>query len=347
MTKFIGRKYLILLFSLLSANPRASADTIELANGLTLKTEQVKAEENLNSFQYGLVKVNTTYSPIKNLKLDSEEKYKLLPESLFVSDAHASLPSIDENIFTVGRRAHEALRSAIRFEDVRPFISNDAYQNLIAKRNEGSKEMLVLQLLRTSIPEEIEIIQTKIKGDLAWVVARGKMHGQLFWGILSLTRENGDWKLAEETWYGNNQYQPIMVKNMTKASDFLKQINEKPGSDFISWVDKAGQPRSTLPLENGRIKTPKRSFCFFFFYDPEKTKKVSSETPLAIAPSPDMHIVWPTGLRHDPKVYQGDNADGFDVSIAADKDGYYPNKMNLRMPKGKPKEIYVGVLVAF
>lgn len=207
--------------------------------------------------------------------------------------------------------------------------------------------MLVLQLLRTSIPEEIEIIQTKIKGDLAWVVARGKMHGQLFWGILSLTRENGDWKLAEETWYGNNQYQPIMVKNMTKASDFLKQINEKPGSDFISWVDKAGQPRSTLPLENGRIKTPKRSFCFFFFYDPEKTKKVSSETPLAIAPSPDMHIVWPTGLRHDPKVYQGDNADGFDVSIAADKDGYYPNKMNLRMPKGKPKEIYVGVLVAF
>ena len=125
---------------------------------------------------------------------------------------------------------------------------------------------------------------------------------------------------------------------------------EENSSDFIRWVDQAGQPRSSLPLAYGKIQTPKRSFCFFFFLDPDKSKKKTANEygrMIEVEPSPDVHVVWPSGFRHDPKVYESDNDEGFDVSVAADKDGYYPNKMNLRMPKGKPREIYIGFLMNF
>ncbi len=345
-----GRKYLLLLISLLSANPRASADTLEFANGQSMQTEQINPQETANNFQYGIVKVNYTSTAVTNLKLGEKEEYKILSDSIFVTEAHAATTPVDQNIFTAGQRAHDALRSAIRFKDVEPFISKDAYQALLTqKRNSNGKELMILQLLKNSIPSSVEIIQTQVKGDLAWAVARGKMNGQSFWGILALSNEEGNWKLIEETWYGN-QTKPVSIKTSRTADEFLKEVNNQPGGDFIRWVDKAGQPKSSLPLEYGTISTPKRSFCFFFFLDPDKSKKKTADENgrmVEVEPSPDVHVVWPTGFRHDPKVYEGNNSEGFDVSVAADKDGYYPNKMNLRMPKGKPREIYVGFLMNF
>jgi hypothetical protein len=349
MKRLLGSKYLLVLVSLLWANPRAWGDTLEFGNGQTMQTEEINPAETIKNFQYGLVRVNYTSAAVKSLKINGDESYKILPGDLFVSDAHASASSLDKNIFTAGRFAHEALRSAMRFEDVRPFITQQAYENLVSKRNDGSKELLILQILRTTIPDQIEIVQTQIKDDTAQAVARGKINGQDFWGTLTLERQDGKWKLAQETWYGNES-KPVFVKNIRTADDFLNQINDQPDKNFVKWVDSAGRPKSTLPLEYGKIRTPKNSFCFFFFLNPQKhEKKDASDTiPLVSAiPSPDMHIVWPSGLRHDPKVYEGNNSDGFDVSVAADKDGYYPNKMNLRLPSGKPREVYVGFLMAF
>ena len=348
-----SRKYLLLLISLLSANPRASADTLEFANGQTMQTQQINPQETANNFQYGIVKVNYTSAAVSSLKLGEKEGYKLLPaDSIFVTEAHAATTPLDQNIFTAAWRSHDALRSAVKFKDVEQYISKNAYQELLVqKRNSSGKELMILQLLKSSIPSEIEIIQTQIKGDLAWAVARGKMNGQSFWGVLSMANEEGNWKLVEETWYGN-QFKPVVIKTDRTADDFLKQVNNEAsnGGDFIRWVDKAGQPKSSLPLEYGKISTPKRSFCFFFFLDPDKTKRKTADENgrmVEVEHSPDMHVVWPTGFRHDPKVYEGDNNEGFDVSVAADKDGYYPNKMNLRMPKGKPREIYIGFLMNF
>lgn len=351
MKPHIGRKYLFLLMTLLSANPKAFADTLEFANGKSMQTEQINPQETANNFQFGMVKINYTSAAVTSLKLGEKEGYKILPDSIFVTEAHAAATPLDQSVFNAGQRAHEALRSAIRFKDVEQYISKNAYQELLTqKHNSNGKELMILQLLKASLPSHIEIIQTQMKGDLAWVVARGKMNGQDFWGILSLVKEEGNWKLVEETWYGN-QSKPVIITASRTANDFLKDVNmTSSDSDFIRWVDKAGQPKSSLPLEYGRINTPKKSFCFFFFLDPGKNKKkITNDTEIAAAetPSPDMHVVWPTGFRHDPKVYQGDNADGFDVSVAADKDGYYPNKMNLRMPRGKPREIYIGFLMSF
>lgn len=342
-------KYLLMVVCILCASSQALADTLEFANGQTMQTEHINPEETANNFQYGLVKINYTSSAVTKLTIPKKEVLQIIPDALFVTEAHASHSPIDHNILTLGQRAHEALRTALRFEDVRPFLTAEAYQSLLSKRSEGSKEILVLQLLKASIPDDITIVQTQINGKTAVVIARGRMNGQDFWGTLTLMKEDGQWKLAQETWYGN-QSTPVIVKNMRKAEDFLNQINDRPVNNFISWVDDVGRPRSTLPLEYGRIKTPKKSFCLFFFIDPEKSRKKNTNDfgPIVTAtPSPDLHIVWPSNVRHDPKVYEGDNDEGFDVSIAADKDGYYPNKINLRMPKGKPREVYVGILMAF
>ncbi len=349
MKRTLGGKYLLVLVSLLSANPRAWADTLEFANGQTMETQQINPQETAKNFQYGLVKVNYTSAKVTNLKMTNKENYKILIDGLFVTEAHALSSPVDQNIFTAGQRAHQALGNALRFEDVKPFLSKEAYQSLVNKRNDGSKELLILQILRTTVPEDIEIIQTEINQDLAQAIARGKINGKDFWGTLSLVREDGQWKLAQETWYGHENI-PIIVKNMRSAQEFLDNINVSSDTNFVNWVDSAGRSKSTLPLERGKIRTPKDSFCFFFFLNHKRhaKKDQNDATPLLSAiPSPDMHVVWPSNLRHDPKVYEGHNADGFDVSVAADKDGYYPNKMNLRMPSRKPREIYVGFLMSF
>ncbi len=348
--KSISRgKYLLVLVSLLWANPRVLADTLEFANGQTMETEQINPQETAKNFQYGLVRLNYTTTKVTNLTIANNEPYKIAPDALFVSDAHALPLTVDQNIFTAAYRAHEGLRTALSFEDAKPFLTKEAYQSLVNKRQDGSKELLVLQILKSSIPQQIHIVQTKISSEFAWAIARGKINGKDFWGNLALAYEDSRWKLAQETWYGN-ETNPVIVKNMRNADDFLQEINASTDADFVNWVDSAGRPKTTLPLEQGKIRTPKNSFCFFFFVNPKKqNKKDTDDTMPALAaiPSPDMHVVWPSNVRYDPKVYEGDNADGFDVSVAADKDGYYPNKMNLRLPKGKPREIYVGVLMSF
>ncbi len=342
-------KYFLVIVSMFWATPQALADTLEFANGQTMQTEHINPAETANNFQYGIVKINYTSAAVTKLTLPQKENLQIVPDALFTTEAHASLTPIDQNILTVGHRAHEALRTALRLEDVRPFLTTQAYQVLVNKRNAGSKELLILQLLKSSIPEDITIIQTQLNDNTATVLARGRMNGEDFWGTLILAKEEGQWKLSLETWYGN-QNTPIIIENLAKAENFLNQINDRPANNFITWADAVGRPKSTLPLEYGRIRTPKKSFCLFFFIDPEKSKKKNTNdlAPIVTAtPSPDLHIVWPSNVRHDPKVYEGDNDEGFDVSIAADKDGYYPNKINLRMPKGKPREVYVGLLVAF
>ncbi len=343
-------KYLLVLLSLLSATPRVWADTLKFANGQSMQTTEINPEETVNNFQYSIVKINYSSSPVTNLTFNEEQDSTFVPDALIATKAHAAILPLEQNVFTAGRFAHEALRTAMRFEDIRPFLTKDAYQALANKSQDGSKELLVLQLIKNSIPQQIDIIQTKVKDDLAWAIARGKMNGQDFWGTLALAREDGKWKLVQESWFGN-QTKPIVVQNMRNAQDFLNQVNDRPAKEFVKWVDAAGRPKSTLPLEYGRIKTPKDSFCFFFYLNPEKHAKPDvNDTTVRVTAiaSPDLHIVWPSsGVRHDPKVYEGSNAKGFDVSIAADKDGYYPNKINLRMPSGKPKEVYVGFLLSF
>lgn len=340
----------MVLISLLSASPRTWADTLEFANGQTLQTEKINPSETTKNFQYGPVRINYTNEDVTHLKLPEPDKYKVLPENLLVTDAHASVLSIDQTVFSAGYRAHEALHAAIRFKDVQPYLTKTSYQGLLDKLGDGSRELLILQLVKTSIPDRIDIIQTQVKGDLAWAVARGKIKGKDFWGTLALAREEGGWKLIQETWYGN-ETRPVIIKTLHEAGDFVDKVHEKDGTEFIKWVGNTGKPKTTLPLEYGKIRTPKDSFCFFFYLNPKQHKNFTGDDTspvIAAKASPDMHLIWPTsGVRYNPNDRAHAKSDSMGVSVAADKDGYYPNKMNLRLPGSKPKEAYVGFLLSF
>lgn len=342
------KECLLLTLILISSASKAMADTVILKNGRALKPEEINDAEEYFPVEYGFVTAHYGNTPVERIVLDQPPpKKESLADFFFVKTAEAD-PSHEHDIIQSCLLAHHTIRHALHLKELKPVLSNVQYQALEDKIKAGAQEIIVLELLRNFVPQHLAVSEVRLENGKAKVVAVGKDNHETLQGLLTVVQEEGIWKLADETWLGP----PLKRKSLNFET--LPTVSKIKTIQRVAVASEWTPPEYTLStnrlsLKKARLTMPKSSFFLFFFVEHNSKPKIKlkPETPPGPADAPDLHLVWTSSRRiiSEQRFYK--NQYPLDVSIAHEKEGYLPERLNLRLPKAKPNQIYVGVLVSF
>ncbi len=347
MNSFIKKENCLLLTALLlSFSSWGEAENIVLKDGKLLDTQEFTKTGDYATLEYGMVTTHYSRTPIDKIVLDKQVPKATFLDPFLASPVEASIPPKNEVIQTC-IATHNKIQQARSFNDLKPLISYEAYQILQAKIKSGAQEINVVQLLKKFIPDSVTINDTEFKGDKVKLAVTGKKGNKTYSGIIEMVRQEATWKLDNEVWFGEDQQKPS-VKYSVKPTNYTNITEMYNAEDLSQWYDPyAAARKNPLHLRKAALTMPKESFFLFFFIDTDSKKMKSTiQNTAKVEELPQLHVAW-SGNFKTLEQQRLQSRYPFDISVAQEKDGYLPGTMNLRLPRAKPKQFYVGVLMSF
>jgi hypothetical protein len=345
--QFIKRENCLLLSALLlSFSSWGEAESIVLKDGKSLDSQDFNKMGDYATLQYGMV--TTHYGPtlVEKVVLDKQVAKPIFLDPFLSSPVEASILP-EHEVIRACIATHQKIQEARTLKDLKPLISNSAYQILQAKIKSGAQEINVVQLLKEFIPNSVAVTDTEFKGEKVKMAVIGKTAKKTYAGIIEMVREEATWKLDNEVWFGEDNKKPL-VKYSVKPTNYIN-ITEMYNADNLGeWYDPYfAKRKNPLHLRKAALTMPKESFFLFFFID-NNSKKLNTNPrdTTSIEELPQLHIAW-SGNFKTLEQQRLQSRYPIDISVAQEKDGFLPGTMNLRLPKAKPKQFYVGVLMSF
>jgi hypothetical protein len=325
-----------------------NAEVIVFKDGATMPTEDVDQRADYTHMAYGPVRVHYGSQPLKWIELNHPEEKGLFEELLAVGVAEAD-ESGNQAVISAYLQAVKVIRHARRLAAIRPVVTASFYQTLQQKVDEGVYELMILEMLRGLMPTEVSVYTTQVQDGHAKIVASGKGQKIEMLGIVEMSLEEGQWKLAQESWIGNDR----LAWEDVNPGELLSLSTDPQGtqpSGVYQWrLADYGFDQNPLGLESTGFTMPKDSFSFLFCVERqamrrEKLRSLASDAP---ARSPHLHLIWTSSRQIVPKQKVLTEHYPIDISIAHEKEGYMPGTFNLRLPRRQPKQFYVGVMYKF
>lgn len=337
-------KCLVITAILLSFSSWGRADSLILKEGSKLDTQEVDTSKEIYTLQYSLLTIHYTSQKVDQIALDKPEPKKELFDPFLSSVVEASIPPKNE-VIRAALTAHKTFKNASNLKELKPVLASSAYQNLKEKIKTGSQEVTVIELLQGFLPETITVTDVHFDNERVKVAVTGQTRNKNFAGIIEMVKEDASWKLDNETWYADDS-KSASVKNSVKMVDFSKISNNYMPQNLPDWYDPYYPTRANpLRLEKANLHMPKDSFFLFYFLNqPKKSDLLEEITDDQMK----LHLIWSASFKSlEQQRLPGRYPLDLDVTIAQERDGYMPGKVNLRLPKSRPKEFYVGMLYSF
>lgn len=335
-------KCLLITAILISFSSWGRADSVVLKDGRNFNAQEIDSSTDTYTLQYSLVTVHYSRHPVTQIALDKPAPKKDLPDIFMSSVVEASISPKNE-VIRSALAAHNTIKQASSLKELETVLGPVAFQDLKTRISAGAPEITTIELLQNFIPNTVEVTDIHFENEVARVAVTGENRNRHYAGIIEMVREGGVWKLENETWYSDDGTKNS-VKHSIKYADLTRSSKSDLSERSPSWHDPYFPDRANpLGLEKANMHMPKDSFFLFYFLN-GKTKKQTAR--FKHIEEPDVHLIWSASF----KTLEQQNLPGrypLDMTIAQERDGYMPNKVNLRLPKSKPNKFFVGVLYSF
>jgi len=208
------KRFLFVLCLLLWYPAITLAYTVTLEDGTVLEEEAILQGKDYTQIHYGPVSVNYGSKEIESIKFKNPPVKNRLSFLSMVGIAEAAGEPTEVIIqdYLVTRRT---IKHAKSISDIKSVIEPEYYSLLEKKVASGVHEMVVLELMRNLMPTSLEIVDTEINELTGRVAVKGKNDFGDMYGIITMVKSEGIWRLRTERWYSDDRPEREIVAPLT------------------------------------------------------------------------------------------------------------------------------------
>lgn len=302
------------------------------------------------SIQSGSVSLNFSDQSIQSIALANYPTD--VKPSLFVGVAEASAVPPD-TLMRDFLNAQRKIQQAKSLKDLDESATASYIKPLQDKVAAGANERIVLSMLQTIRPENVQIKDTRSQKDQGKITLAGDSAFGKVQGVVYMVRENNTWKIDRENWFSDQKSKIASEKDLLSTMNIPEPLDNP--IQYASYSDLESPDyhfnRNVLNLRTAHPNIRKRSFMFIFYVEKKDHLKEHLADPddkgvFAKRPAP-LHVLWtgPRSMVPEQTVVKYDYPINF--SLADDNDGFMPGGMNLQLPKKRPNGVSMSVMMTF